>query len=350
MSRVKLDIQQVRKLPALFGEVDIVKAVQMMPGVISAGEGSATYFVRGGGADQNLILIDEAPIYDPSHLFGLFSVFNPDVVKSSELFKGGIPSKYGGRLSSILDVRTKDGNIKKFSARGGIGLLATRAMIEAPIKKDKVSFLLAGRRSYVDIFFPLIPDIDPDNRVYFYDFNGKLNFKLNNNNRFFVSAYLGRDVFKFGNFFQFDWGNRTLSVRWNHLFNDKLFLNTTVIGSIFDYGLESFDDVQGFRWDSKIQEATVKLDFTYFLNPKIGVDFGYQGTYRNISPAKISPNTSTSIFQSTELQNERSLDHGIYASLDQKVNAKLKLQYGLRLSIFQAIGSYDQYVYSGPTR
>ncbi len=349
MSKVKLDIDQVKKLPAIFGEVDIIKAVQLMPGVISAGEGTATYFVRGGGADQNLILYDEAPVYDPSHLFGLFSVFNPDVVKSSELYKGGIPARFGGRLSSILDVRSRDGNIKKFSARGGIGLLATRALIEAPIVKDKVSFLLAGRRSYVDLFFPLIPDVNDNNRVYFYDFNGKLNFKINNNNRVFVSAYLGRDVFKFGNTFQFDWGNQTISLRWNHVFNEKLFLNTTVVGSIFDYGLESFDEVGGFRWDSKIQETSLKFDFTYFMNPNLSLDFGYQGVYRNILPAKLKPNVESSIFQATELQRERALDHNIYLSADQNVSPRLKLQYGIRLNVFQAIGTYEQFVYIDPT-
>ncbi len=349
MSKVKMDIERVKKLPALFGEVDIIKNVQMMPGVISAGEGTAAYFVRGGGADQNLILIDEAPVYDPSHLFGLFSVFNPDVVKSSELYKGGIPSKYGGRLSSILDVRSKDGNIKKTSVRGGIGLLASRLMVEGPIKEDKVSFLLAGRRSYVDLFFPLIPDIDDGNSVYYYDFNGKLNFKVNNNNRVFISTYLGRDVFKFSDEFQFDWGNRTVSVRWNHLFNKKLFLNTTVVGSIFDYGLESFDDIGGFRWDSKIQEASLKFDFTHFLSPSIGLEYGYQGTYRNILPAKLAPNSNNSIFQSIEQQKQRALDHAFYVSADHKATNRLKMQYGLRLSVFQSVGEIDDFVYQDPS-
>jgi CarboxypepD_reg-like domain/TonB-dependent Receptor Plug Domain len=348
MSRVKMDIEQVKKLPALFGEVDIIKNVQMMPGVISAGEGTAAYFVRGGGADQNLILMDEAPIYDPSHLFGLFSVFNPDVVKSSELYKGGIPAKFGGRLSSILDVRTKDGNIKRFSVKGGIGLLASRVLIEGPIKKDKISFLLAGRRSYLDLFFPLIPNVNPNNRVYYYDFNGKLNFKLDNNNRVFISSYLGRDVFKFGEQFQFDWGNRTISIRWNHLFSKKLFLNTTLIGSIFDYGLELFDEIQGFRWDSNIQESSLKLDFSYFPNPKIGLEFGYQGSYRNILPAKLKPNAPNSIFKETELQRQRALDHAFYASVDHKISSKLKLQYGLRLSVFQTVGVYDDFIYEDP--
>ena len=234
----------------------------MMPGVISAGEGTSSFFVRGGSADQNLILIDEAPVYDPSHLFGLFSVFNADIIKDAELYKGGIPARYGGRLSSILDVRTRDGNNKKFQGDASIGLLATGIALEGPIKKDESSFLFSARRSYVDLFARAAGE---DNLVYFYDVNAKLNWRANNKNRFFLSLYTGRDSFAFGDDFSFDWGNSTATFRWNHLFNDKLFSNTSLIASNFNYGLELTDPAQGFVWDSSIEEYTFKQDLNYFL-------------------------------------------------------------------------------------
>jgi len=260
MSRNDLDIKQVKKLPALFGEPDIIKTIQMLPGVISAGEGTSSFFVRGGSADQNLILIDEAPVYDPSHLFGLFSVFNADIIKDSELYKGGIPSRFGGRLSSILDVRTRDGNNKEFEGEAGIGLLASSISVEGPIKKDESSYIFSARRSYVDLF---LRAANNDNLVYFYDVNAKVNWRANNKNRFFLSVYSGRDDFSFGEDFGFDWGNKTATFRWNHLFSDKLFSNTSLIASSFDYGLGIEDPVQGIRWDSNLQEYSFKNDFNY---------------------------------------------------------------------------------------
>src|SRR5690349_15356121 len=212
MSKTKLNIAQVRKLPAVMGEVDIIKTIQLQPGVVSAGEGTSSFFVRGGSADQNLILIDEAPIYDPSHLFGLFSVFNADVIKDSELYRGGIPSRFGGRLSSILEVRTKDGNNKNFGVTGGIGTLASRVMVEGPIVKDKASFIVSGRRSYAELFTLFN---DQNNQVFFYDINAKVNWKVKNNNRFFAAFYSGRDSFSFDKTFGFSWGNQTGTFRWN---------------------------------------------------------------------------------------------------------------------------------------
>ena len=244
MSVNEISVKQVKELPALFGEPDIIKTIQMLPGVINAGEGTSAFFVRGGSADQNLILIDEAPVYDPSHLFGLFSVFNADVIKDAELYKGGIPSQYGGRLSSILDVRTKDGNNKSFHGNGGIGLLASRLMLEGPIKKDHTSFLLSGRRSYVE---PLIKATGEDFSVYFYDVNAKVNIRHSNKDRFFIALYAGRDSFSFGEDFGFNWGNYTGTFRWNHLFSERLFSNTSIIASRFDYGLEFQDPEEGFE-------------------------------------------------------------------------------------------------------
>lgn len=346
MSRNDLDIKQVKRLPALFGEPDIIKTIQMLPGVISAGEGTSSFFVRGGSADQNLILIDEAPVYDPSHLFGLFSVFNSDVIKDSKLYKGGIPPKFGGRLSSILDVRTKDGNNKEFQGNAGLGLLASKLTLEGPIRKDKSSFIISGRRSYVDAFLKAAGE---KNTVYFYDVNAKVNWKHNNNNRFFAAVYLGRDVFSFEDTFGFDWGNATATFRWNHLINDRLFSNTSLIASNFDYKMELLDNVQGFEWTSNLQEFSLKEDLNYFISPSSVVDFGYHVTYRRFSPGKLGPNTPNSIFSSLELQNQYALDHGIYLNHEYKASDRLTLSYGARLSIFQNMGKQDVYLYDDPT-
>lgn len=341
MSRNEINVEQVKKLPALFGEPDIIKTVQMMPGVISAGEGTSAFFVRGGSADQNLILIDEAPVYDPSHLFGLFSVFNADVIKDSELYKGGIPSQFGGRLSSILDVRTKDGNNKKMQGSGGIGTLASRLMLEGPIRKDKSSFIVSARRSYADLFLKMAGE---KSSAYFYDLNTKINWRANNNNRIFVSLYAGRDSFNFEDEFGFDWGNKTATIRWNHLFNDRLFSNTSLITSTFDYGLELIDDAQGFEWTSNIQEYSFKQDMTYFINPTNELSFGYHGTYRRFSPGKIVPQEG-SIFVTTEVQKEYALDHAFYIGNQHKISNNLTLQYGARLSVFQSLGESEVYLY-----
>jgi len=345
MSKNTLNLNQVRKLPALFGEVDIIKNIQMLPGVITAGEGTSSFYVRGGSADQNLILIDEAPIYDPSHLFGLFSVFNADVIKDSELYKGGIPARFGGRLSSILEVRTKDGNNKRLSVAGGIGTMASRLTVEGPLKKDKSSFIVSARRSYIDIF---LKAADQDNLVHFYDINAKVNWKYNNNNRFFLAFYSGRDVFNFSDEFGFAWGNKTATFRWNHLFSERLFSNTSVIASNFDYKLELKDPVQGFQWTSDLQELSVKYDLSYFINTNNELSFGYHITGRRFSPGRISPNTEGSIFSDVELQRMYALDHAFYISNQQRLSDKVTLDYGVRLSIFQNLGSSDLYMYEDP--
>lgn len=343
MSSNELNIQQIKKMPALFGEPDIIKTIQMLPGVISAGEGTSSFFVRGGSADQNLILIDEAPIYDPSHLFGLFSVFNSDVIKDAELYKGGIPSRFGGRLASILDVRTKDGNNKKLSGAGGIGTLAGRFMLEGPIRKDKSSFIISGRRSYADLF---LKAAGKDNLVHFYDVNAKVNWKHSNKNRFYTAIYLGRDVFNFGDDFGFDWGNATATFRWNHLFNERLFSNTSVIASNFDYGLKATDNAEGFDWTSDLKEFTIKQDLSYFPNLNHELSFGYHVTYRAFSPGLIEPTSPSSIFKKTELQKMYALDHAFYLGDEQRVSNRLSLKYGMRLSIFQNVGKEDVYTYS----
>jgi hypothetical protein len=345
MSKNTVNMAQIRKLPALFGEVDIIKNIQMMPGVITAGEGTSAFFVRGGSGDQNLILIDEAPVYDPSHLFGLFSVFNADVIKDSEIYRGGIPARFGGRLSSILDIRTKDGNNQNFGVTGGIGSLASRIMVEGPIVKEKSSFIVSARRSYADL---IMKATNQDNLVHFYDINAKVNVKPNNNNRFFAAFYAGRDVFNFDDEFGFAWGNITGTLRWNHLFNERLFSNTSVILSNFDYKLELKDPVQGFRWLSDLQELSIKNDLSYALNADNELSFGYHLTGRRFSPGTILPNSDGSIFDKVTQQHMYALDHGLYASNQQRLSDKITLDYGLRLSIFQNVGKSDVYLYEDP--
>lgn len=342
MSKNTINLAQVKKLPALFGEVDIIKNIQLLPGVISAGEGTSAYFVRGGSADQNLILIDEAPVYDPSHLFGLFSVFNADVLKDSEIYRGGIPARFGGRLSSILDVRTKDGNNQQFAATGGIGTLASRIAVEGPIVKDKSSFIVSARRSYVDVF---LRAANEDNLVHFYDVNAKVNLRSSNKNRFFVAFYAGRDVFNFGDDFGFEWGNMTGTFRWNHLFNERLFLNTSVIASKFDYKLQSTDAAMAFKWRSNLQELSVKNDLSYSLNPENELAFGYHLTGRRFAPAEISPGSDATIFEAYSEQHMYALDHAFYLSNQQKLSDRVTLDYGVRLSIFQNIGKGKVYLY-----
>ncbi|MDP4687896.1 MAG: TonB-dependent receptor, partial [Salibacteraceae bacterium] len=226
MSVEKLDIAQIKKIPALLGEADIIRTIQLLPGVTTVGEGATGFNVRGGNIDQNLILLDESPVFSSSHLFGFFSVFNADAIKDTKLYKGGIPAKYGGRLSSVLDIRQKEGNLKKFTGTGGVGLLFSRLTLEGPIVKDKISFIASGRRSYFDLFFPLAGnETIKDSRLYFYDLNGKINWTINDKNRVFLAGYMGDDVFNFSGLFNTRWGNRTGTVRWNHLFSDKIFAN-----------------------------------------------------------------------------------------------------------------------------
>lgn len=345
MSKREINIDQVRKLPAVMGEVDIIKNVQMQPGVISAGEGTSSYFVRGGSADQNLILIDEAPIYDPSHLFGLFSVFNADVIKESELYRGGIPSRFGGRLSSILEVRTKDGNNQHVAGSGGIGSLASRLMIEGPLRKDKSSFIVSGRRSYADLF---LKAAGKNNTVSFYDINTKMNWKPDNKNRYYLAFYAGRDEFKLDQNLGFGWGNATGTFRWNHLFTDRLFSNTTFIASNFDYKLDFDDPLQGFVWKSRVQQFSINNDLTYFITPENELSFGYQVSYRRFQPGVISPNSENSIYETVRMDRQFALDHALYIDNQQKLSDKVNISYGARLSIFQNIGKADIAVYADP--
>ena len=262
MSSVKLGIQEIRRMPQLFGEVDIIRSIQLLPGVTTVGEGASGFNVRGGNVDQNLILLDEAPVYNSSHLLGFFSIFNSDAIKDVQIFKGGIPAQYGGRLSSVLDIRQKEGNNKKFSGTGGIGLISSRLLLEGPIGSERASFMLAGRRSYMDLFLKLSSDEELRNtRLYFYDLNAKVNYRVGDKDQIFLSAYLGDDVFQFKNDFKMRWGNQTGTLRWNHLFSEKLFSNFTLNYSNYNYELgvpEAPENIDPFSWASSIVNVSAQ--------------------------------------------------------------------------------------------
>ncbi|MDN5203831.1 TonB-dependent receptor [Fulvivirgaceae bacterium BMA10] len=345
MSTEKLKIERIKSMPALFGEVDVLRSVQLLPGIQSAGEGTTGLFVRGGSADQTLLQMDEAPIYNPSHFLGFFSVFNPDAIKDLEVYKGGIPAKYGGRISSIMDIRMKEGNMKKFTASGGIGLISSRLTLEGPIAKDRASFIVSARRTYVDQFARFARDTSiRDNRVYFYDLNAKVNYKLNDNNKFFLSGYFGRDVLNLDDA-GINWGNKTGTFRWNHLFNKRLFLNTTLIYSNFDYAFEITADPDSFDWVANLQEYNGKLDFTYFVNPKSQVDFGYQALYRRFEPAAFKPRGKNSNIEAFSFDKQYAFEQAAYISNQLKISDKFSMEYGLRWSIFQNIGPGSVFKY-----
>tara|TARA_B100000674_G_C37971240_1_gene977106 strand:+ start:1151 stop:3547 length:2397 start_codon:yes stop_codon:yes gene_type:complete len=344
MSTVELDMQKIEKIPALLGEADVVKAVQLMPGVSTVGEGATGFNVRGGGIDQNLILLDEAPVFNSSHLFGFFSVFNPDAVKNVKLIKGGIPSEYGGRLSSVLDVRMKEGNAKKVSGQGGYGLIFSRLSIEAPIVKNKASFILAGRRSYIDILAkPALKDDFPDAKFYFYDLTAKVHYDISDKNKVYLSGYLGRDVFAQG--FGFDWGNQTATARWNHIFNDKLFLNTTAYFSNYDFKIGAGDSPSGgFEWLGQIRNYSIKPSGSYFLNNKNTIQFGGQSILYDFKPgeSKFYEDGEEFIFSQ---DSKYGLENAVYLGNEQKINKSIILKYGLRFSSYYFLGPSKEYIY-----
>ncbi|MDZ7936609.1 MAG: TonB-dependent receptor [Emticicia sp.] len=340
MSVNKVDIKTMQKMPALLGEVDIIKSIQFLPGVSSVGEGASGFNVRGGGIDQNLVLLDEAPVYNSSHLFGFFSVFNPDAVKDVKLIKGGIPSQYGGRVSSILDVRMKEGNAKKPQFSGGIGSIFSRFTYERPFLKDKGSFIVALRRSYIDILAkPFLNEDLKGTSFYFYDFTAKANYRVNEKNTVFLSGYFGRDTF--GSDFGFNWGNATTSFRWNHVFNNKLFLNNTIFYSNYDYALQSDlkekNNQDAFRWKSNILTYSVKPDFTYYPNTKNTITFGGQLTYYTFNPGQAVA-ISGGVERQIGLADKFASEAAIYVGNEQKLTSKISLQYGLRYSLYNYLG------------
>ncbi|WP_442786932.1 TonB-dependent receptor [Flavobacterium suncheonense] len=333
MSVNKLTIATIKQMPVVLGEVDIIKSLLFLPGVTNAGEGQSGFNVRGGGADQNLILLDEATIYNSSHVFGMFSVFNPDAIKDLKLYKGGIPSRYGGRVSSVLDIYQKDGNSNKFSMNGGIGLISSRILAEGPIVKEKGSFLFGGRASYAHLFLKLT---DNENSAYFYDLNTKLNYKLNKNNNLYLSGYFGRDVFSLNELFTNTYGNATVNMRWNHLFTDKLFSNLSFIYSDYYYGLVL--DFIGFNWKSGIQSYNLKYDFKYYWTEKLKLNFGVNTNHYSFNPGTIEPLDDESSINYRQLDKKYALEHAFYLDAEQEISDKLTLSYGLRHSLFYRLG------------
>ena len=338
MSSEKLEVKKIRKLPTFMGEVDIIKSIQLLPGVHSTSEGSSGYSVRGGSIDQNLILLDEATVYNASHLLGFFSVFNNDAIRNVELYKGDIPAKYGGRLSSVLDVRMKEGNNKDFTAKGGIGNISSRLTLEGPIGDTETSYILSGRRTYFDLFIPLIPNDEiQGNKLYFYDFNAKINHRLNENNRFFLSGYFGRDLFK-NDFADFGFGNNTATFRWNHLFSDKLFSNLTVLYSRYDYHLGTEGDSPiGYLWKSDLKDYKVKMDFNYYLNPSNTIKFGLSSTLHQFNPGTIEGKGAGNPINTYKVPGSQALEHQAYIS-NQTETGRFTFKYGLHFSAFQNMG------------
>lgn len=347
MSNVQLPARIIRKIPNLLGEVDIIKSIQLLPGVQSSVEGSSGFYVRGGNADQNLILLDGATVYNPSHLFGFFSVFNGDAVKNIELFKGGIPAEYGGRLSSVLDVRMNEGNTQKIRGSAGIGIISSRLTLEGPIIKDKMSFIISGRRTYADLLLPFASDsVAQDSRLYFYDLNAKINYQINQNNRIFLSGYFGRDVNVIGNMFQMNFGNATATLRWNHIYKDRLFSNLTLVFSDFNYNLGVPNGPMAFKWLSHIVDYSLSNDYTFYLNPSNTLKFGLQATYHTIKPGSIESTSSTSFMTPIHYPDNHGIESAVFLSNEQKAGSRLTLLYGLRLSMYQNIGTGTLYHYN----
>ena len=344
MSTNRLDIKTISKIPTLLGEVDVIRSLLLLPGVSTVGEGAAGFNVRGGSVGQNLILLDEAPVYNSSHLFGFFSVFNPDAVKDVKLYKGAVPARYGGRLASILDVRMKEGNSKKFEASGGVGTIFSRLAIEAPIVKDKASFIVALRRSYIDILArPALQFLKDGGALNFYDLTLKANYNIDRKNKVFLSGYFGRDVFKFDKVQGFDWGNTTGTARWNHLYNERLFSNLTLVYSKYDYNLAfGKDDRNSFKWNSVISNFIFKPQFTYYINSDNELNFGGELTYYTFEPANAVGVTNGKPVDFS-IDKKHNLETALHIGNSQKISEALSIDYGLRYSHFQYLGSGTAY-------
>ncbi|HPT22330.1 MAG TPA: TonB-dependent receptor [Bacteroidales bacterium] len=342
MGLQKLDTKEINNIPVLFGEKDVLKTIQLLPGIKSEGEGSSGFNVRGGAADQNLILLDEATVYNASHLMGFFSVFNSDAIKDISVFKGNEPSEYGGRLSSVLDIKMNEGNDKKFGVKGGIGLISSRLTIEGPTVKNKGSFIVTARRTYADLFLGLSKDSVVKNAtLYFYDLNAKANYRINERNRIYLSGYFGKDVLGLGDTYGINWGNSTATFRWNHLFSDRLFSNTSLIFSNYDYKI-NVDDEQEINIISRIQDYSLKQDFQYYTSSNQTIKFGFNSIYHKIIPGIITTSSNVDI---KSLTNKYAWENSFYVSNKNNLSDKLSLEYGLRFSIFSAIGPGTFYTY-----
>lgn len=347
MGVAKINLSEIKNVPVLFGERDILKTLQLLPGIKSAGEGNSGFYVRGGSTDQNLILLDEAPVYNASHLLGFFSTFNSDAIKDVSVFKGGMPAQYGGRLSSVLDIRMNDGNKKEYTAEGGIGLISSRLKLEGPIVKDKGSFMISGRRTYADAFLAFSGDSSiKNNTLYFYDLNAKANYQIDEKNTIYLSGYFGRDELGLSETFGFGWGNTTATLRWNHLYSNRLFSNTSLIYSNYNYVIENFLEENNFKVSSSIRDFNLKQDFQLALNNRHNVRFGVDLIHHTIAPGDITASETSSVNEVT-VEKRKGSEIAAYISDEWEMNDRINVVYGLRASSFFLLGpgnfsNYDQ--------
>lgn len=352
MGKIDLPMSKIRSVPVIFGEIDPLKTLQLMPGVTNAGEGNSGIYVRGGGPDQNLIMLDDAVVYNTGHLFGFFSIFNGDAIKNTSLIKGGMPAQYGGRLSSVLDISMKDGNMQKYEIDGGIGTISSRLSVQGPIVKDKASFIVSGRRTYIDLLAK--PFIKKSSNFYgsgyfFYDVNAKVNYRFSDKDRLYLSGYFGRDVFDFVNAkrsfdIQIPWGNATMTARWNHVFNRKLFANTTLVYN--DYNFEFGAEQSNFelKLSSGIRDLNFKSDFDYYASPKHKMKFGGLYTRHRFTPSVISGKQDSTEFEPNNSQVKFANEAALYVQDDWELSDKLKINAGIRYSWFQQTGPYKKYL------
>jgi outer membrane receptor protein involved in Fe transport len=341
MGTETLNMVSISKVPVIFGEKDILKTLQLLPGVKSAGEGNSGYYVRGGAADQNLILLDEAPVYNASHLLGFFSTFNSDAIKDATLIKGNSPAIYGGRLSSVLDVKMKEGNNKDYVVNGGLGLISSRVSIEGPIQNEKSSFILSGRRTYADMFLKATEKFK-DNILYFYDLNMKANYTINAKNKIYLSGYFGKDELGLGDTFGIDWGNKTGTIRWNKIMSNKLFLNTSLIYSDYNYNVKLKNGETNFNINSNIKDVNLKQDYTFYADPKNNLRFGFNTILHTITPSTFSGTVTNSLSK----KGRNGLENAIYLSNNYKPNNDLSFDIGLRVSAYTLMGGDDYNIYN----
>ncbi|QEC66070.1 TonB-dependent receptor [Panacibacter ginsenosidivorans] len=351
MGKVDLNISTIKALPAFLGEVDILKSLQLLPGVRNAGEGNSGFYVRGGGPDQNLILLDDAVVYNTGHLFGFFSVFNSDAIKSLSLIKGGMPPQYGGRLSSVIDIAMKDGNMNKTEVDAGIGLIASRLAIQGPLKKNKASYMISARRTYIDGFTKLF--IGKNNSFngsgyYFYDLNAKMNYIFSEKDRLYLSGYFGRDKFDFNNGkrsfkVSIPWGNSTATLRWNHIFSKKLFANTSLVYNDYRFSFNGQQNDFNIKLSSGIKDLNAKTDFDFFATPEHKLKFGAQYTFHTFLPSVVSGNQDTVEFKPANVQRKYANEYALYLQDDWDISRKIKVNYGIRYSSFQQVGKYTAY-------
>src|SRR5450759_1687076 len=344
----KINVREIQNIPVILGEKDILKTIQLLPGVTPAGEGNAGFYVRGGGVDQNLILLDEAPVYNPSHLLGFFSTFNSDAIKDITLYKGGFPAEYGGRLSSVVDIKMNEGNNKEFHLSGGIGIIASRLAVEGPLFKNRGSFMIAARRTYADLFLRLLPRNGVDSTasrstLYFYDLNVKANYQFSEKDRLYFSCYLGRDNFNLGGLLGLDWGNFTATTRWNHIINDKLFSNTSLIFNSYSYRFNVAVGNLTMRVISEIKDWNLKEDLHFYLNANNTIKFGFNSIYHTFVPSKVD---SSAFLRVRSMDNRYALENAVYISDEQTISKHLKATYGLRYSLFSSIGPGTVYTYN----